>query len=512
MVEKAKTLILGAKGMLGRDLCTVFPDAIKWDYDELDITDKNLVFKKITSLKPSLVINAAAYTNVDGAESDKETAFRVNADAVGYIAEACNKINADLVHFSTDYVFDGKKKGYTEFDFKNPLNVYGASKAKGEELLMQHTKRYYLVRTCWLFGKHGKNFVDTIIRLARERDKLTIVKDQIGSPTFTKDLAEKVKELIGKPYGIYNITNDGVCSWFGFASEIVKLKNLKVKILPMRSSQLKRPARRPKYSILLKTKLPAMRNWKDALHEYLSSSRIKGVILAGGMGTRLGMLTRVTNKHLLPVWKKPMILYPLQTLMDAGIREIMIVSGPEHSGHFLRLLGSGKEFGVKLTYEIQDGAGGIAHALSLAKDFADKDNLAVILGDNIYEDKFYFDDFKGGARIFLKPIPDANRFGVAEVKRDKIINIEEKPKKPKTNLAVTGMYLYDSKVFDIIRNLKPSSRGELEITDVNNEYIKKGEMQFSIVRGFWSDAGTFDSLLRASTLVKEKEEKANSQS
>jgi glucose-1-phosphate thymidylyltransferase len=237
---------------------------------------------------------------------------------------------------------------------------------------------------------------------------------------------------------------------------------------------------------------------------------MKGVILAGGTGSRLGMLTRVTNKHLLPVWSKPMICYPLQTLINAGIKDILVVSGPEHSGHFLRLLGSGKDFGVKLTYEIQDEAGGIAHALLLAEDFADGDNLAVILGDNIFEDRFYFNNFKGGAKIFLKKIPDANRFGVAEVKGDKIINIEEKPKNPKTNLAVTGLYIYDNRVFDIIRTLKPSARGELEITDVNNAYIKKGEMQFNIVKGFWSDAGTFDSLFRASTLVKQKEDKVNS--
>jgi dTDP-4-dehydrorhamnose reductase len=268
MVEKAKTLILGAKGMLGHDLCSVFPYAVQWGHEELDITDKDCVFKKIINLKPSLVINAAAYTRVDDAESNKELAFKVNADAVGYIAKACNTINADLIHFSTDYVFDGKKRGYAEDDMKNPLNTYGASKSKGEDLLMAGTKRYYLIRTSWLFGRHGNNFVETVLRLAKEREKITIVDDQIGSPTYTKDLAEKIKELLGKPYGIYHITNDGICSWFEFAKEIIKLKNLNVEVVPIKSSQLKRAALRPRCSILLNNKLSKMRYWKDALNEY----------------------------------------------------------------------------------------------------------------------------------------------------------------------------------------------------------------------------------------------------
>ena len=237
---------------------------------------------------------------------------------------------------------------------------------------------------------------------------------------------------------------------------------------------------------------------------------MKGIILAGGHGTRLLPMTKVTNKHLLPVYNKPMILYPIQTLIDMGIKNIMIVSGKGHAGHFLELLGSGKEFRVKFTYEIQEEAGGIAQALGLAEDFADNENVAVILGDNIFEDTFNDEikDFNSGAKIFLKQVPDAYRFGVAEIKGDKIVGIEEKPKKPKTNYAVTGLYVYDNKVFDIIKKLKPSNRGELEITDVNNYYVRNKGMKFSIVKGFWSDAGTVESLYRASSLVKEKLEKA----
>ncbi len=238
---------------------------------------------------------------------------------------------------------------------------------------------------------------------------------------------------------------------------------------------------------------------------------MKGIILAGGTGSRLYPLTKVTNKHLLPVYDKPMIYYPLNTLINAGIDEIMIVSGRGHAGHFLELLGSGAEFGVRITYEIQEEAGGIAQALNLAKDFADDGSIAVILGDNIFQDNVRDDvsNFSGGAMIFLKEVPDAHRFGVAELDVDKVIGIEEKPKAPKSNYAVTGLYMYDSRVFDVIRTLKPSGRGELEITDVNNYYIAEGQMGYKVLEGYWSDAGTFESLLRAGNIVQKYREKNN---
>ncbi len=236
---------------------------------------------------------------------------------------------------------------------------------------------------------------------------------------------------------------------------------------------------------------------------------MRGIILAGGTGSRLYPLTKVTNKHLLPVYNKPMIYYPLETLASAGIKDILIISGKEYAGHFLNLLGSGSEFGVRLKYEVQDDALGIANALSLAEDFSDGEKIAVILGDNIFEDnitdfvkEFECDDF--GAKIFLKEVKDANRFGVAEISEDKIINIEEKPKNPKTNLAVVGLYMYDNKVFDFIKSLTPSERGEYEITDVNNRYIKDNEMTYAILKGSWTDAGTFESLFKANKLAREK--------
>lgn len=239
---------------------------------------------------------------------------------------------------------------------------------------------------------------------------------------------------------------------------------------------------------------------------------MKGVILAGGLGTRLLPLTTVTNKHLLPVYDKPMVYYPLQTLVKAGVKDIMIISGPEHAGHFLHLLGSGKSFGVRLSYELQDEPGGIAQALGLAESFADGGAVAAILGDNIYEDDLSqsiagFGHAPVGAHVFLKSVDDPKRFGVAEVAGDKIINIIEKPAEPISNLAVTGCYLYDEKVFQIIKTLKPSGRGELEITDVNNYYVSQGQMKFTTLQGEWTDAGTFESLLKANNLAAAKSKK-----
>jgi glucose-1-phosphate thymidylyltransferase len=238
-------------------------------------------------------------------------------------------------------------------------------------------------------------------------------------------------------------------------------------------------------------------------------SRLRGIVLAGGTGSRLMPLTKVTNKHLLPVGKKPMIYYPIEKLTSIGIEEILIVTGIEHMGDVVSLLGSGKQFGCRFTYKVQDEAGGIAQALGMAENFAQGKPIVVILGDNIFEAnlKDYADRFiaqKAGARILLKQVPNPQRFGVAEVSDDRIIGIEEKPKKPKSDYAITGIYFYDDSVFDIIRTLKPSARGELEITDVNNAYIEKRQLAYDILGGWWTDAGTFESLDRAKELVTKK--------
>jgi glucose-1-phosphate thymidylyltransferase len=233
---------------------------------------------------------------------------------------------------------------------------------------------------------------------------------------------------------------------------------------------------------------------------------LKGVVLAGGTGSRLRPLTKVTNKHLLPIGQQPMIYYPIEKLKAIGIEDILIVTGVEHMGNVVSLLGSGKDFGCRLTYKVQDEAGGIAQALGLAEDFAQKGRLIVILGDNIFRDnlKKFANNFiaqKKGARLLLKEVEDAQRFGVAEVSGGKVTGIEEKPKRPKSNYAVTGMYFYDASVFDIIRTLRPSARGELEITDVNNAYVAKGQLEYDVLDGWWTDAGTFESFVRANQLV-----------
>lgn len=239
-------------------------------------------------------------------------------------------------------------------------------------------------------------------------------------------------------------------------------------------------------------------------------AELKGVVLAGGLGKRLGRLTKITNKHLLPVFNKPLIYYPIQTLVDAGIKDIMIVTGGNNAGDFLRLLGNGAEFGLKhINYTYQEGEGGIAQALSLACDFAEGQKIVVILGDNIVEKsiKGYVEKFKAqetGARILVKEVEDPQRFGVVEFQDDKIVSIEEKPKNPKTNYAVTGIYMYDAQVFDIIKSLSPSDRGELEITDVNNVYLQKDKLYYDILDGWWTDCGLPETLYRATTLVRQK--------
>lgn len=234
---------------------------------------------------------------------------------------------------------------------------------------------------------------------------------------------------------------------------------------------------------------------------------MKGIILAGGTGSRLYPLTKATNKHLLAVSKYPMIFYPIARLKEANVSEILIVTGKEHIGSFANILGSGYEFGVKFTYKIQDQAGGIAQALLLAEDFACGDKCVVILGDNVFQNDIsefvsHFDKQDKGAKILIQQVADPKRYGVAEISEDKIISIEEKPQVPKSNFCVTGIYMYDNRVFDIIKTLKPSGRGELEITDVNNWYILDGSLTYDILKGWWTDAGTFESLAYANELAK----------
>lgn len=235
---------------------------------------------------------------------------------------------------------------------------------------------------------------------------------------------------------------------------------------------------------------------------------MKAIILAGGTGSRLYPLTKVTNKHLLPVGRYPMIFHSVYKLKQAGLTDILIVTGKEHMGDVVNLLGSGNQMGISFTYKVQDEAGGIAQALGLAQQFVGNDQMVVVLGDNVFVDDISpyvvnFSEQKMGAKILIQQVPDPTRFGVPEIQGERIISIEEKPARPKSDYAVTGIYMFDHKVFEIIKTLKPSSRGELEITDVNNAYIERGELTFDVLQGWWTDAGTHASLARANELAKD---------
>lgn len=256
-------MIFGAGGMLGTHLCSVFPDAVKLRHIDIDIRDKDAVIESILRAEPDVVINAAAYTAVDDCEDNPELAYEVNGKAPGYMAQGCSTIEAKLIHYSTDYIFDGSKKQYVENDASNPINVYGHSKLMGEKKIIEKMDDFRIIRTSWLFGLHGKNFVDTVIKLSGQMDSVKVVNDQFGKPTYAADLARKTIDIIGHLPGIYHITNDGVCSWYEFASAIISNAR------PCSSDEFPRKAKRPKYSVLANTKIAPMRHWREALAEYL---------------------------------------------------------------------------------------------------------------------------------------------------------------------------------------------------------------------------------------------------
>lgn len=275
-----KLVIFGAKGMLGTDLRKAFDDQAPYvlDKDELDITNREAVLSAMEKIKPDVIINAAAYTDVDGCEINRELAMKVNGASPGYLAEGARNIGARLVHYSTDYVFDGKKSGgYREDDEPGgPLNFYGESKLAGERVVKEMGGKYYLIRTSWLFGLHGKNFVDSMIKLSQEKKELRVVNDQHGKPTFSFDLAKKTRELLEKDYdfGIYHIVNEPETTWYDFACKIINNRGLTSTVNPCASAEFPRPAKRPEYSTLLNTKLPPLRQWQEALREYLQWRQI----------------------------------------------------------------------------------------------------------------------------------------------------------------------------------------------------------------------------------------------
>jgi len=273
-----KIAVTGSDGMLGSDIVKVFSDVelIQLTLSDFDITDLDQTFSHIKDIKPDYLMHLAAFTDVDGSEQNPEMAYKVNGIGARNVAMACEEIKCPIVYISSDYVFDGTKKdSYKEWDETNPISEYGFSKLLGERYVTSMTNRYYIVRTSWLYGKSGKNFVDTICRLLSEKDEIEVVDDQVGSPTFTHDLAVKLRELIGKGYGVYHITNSSHCSWFEFAQEIARLKSSNTKIEPTTTEKFNRPAKRPAYSVLNNTMLrlegiDELRHWKDALRDYLT--------------------------------------------------------------------------------------------------------------------------------------------------------------------------------------------------------------------------------------------------
>lgn len=271
--------VTGAEGMLGHDLMQAFSDLdpVGFTLSTLDVTDLGMVMKTLKKARPEFLVHAAAFTNVDLCETEREHAYRVNGLGTRNVAMACEEIGCPMVYLSTDYVFDGSKKTpYDEWDRPSPVNVYGLSKLMGEAFVSTLTNRFYIVRTSWLYGGHGKNFVDTIIGLLTERDSIDVVHDQTGCPTYARDLARKIRELIGRGYGVYHITNSGHCTWYDFARAIAEIKGLQKKIIPVMSDKFDRPARRPHNSVLGNTMLRLEgirepRNWKEALGEYLGT-------------------------------------------------------------------------------------------------------------------------------------------------------------------------------------------------------------------------------------------------
>lgn len=550
-----KILVFGAKGYLGSRMLEAWPEAVGSD---ARIENKAAVLADIERVKPDAIVNAAGKTgrpNIDWCETHQVETYRSNLIGPLVLAEACQELGIYLMHLASGCIFYGPSpdpRGWTEEDFANPLSFYSRTKYAAD-LLLAKMPNVGIARIRMPIDDRpsDRNLINKIVNYKQ-------VIDVENSVTIIPDLLDACYRLIQKRgTGIFHLTNPGSArhrqildlyreyvdpshqnEWIsneelmsrGLTKAVrsncilqsERLKSLGIEMRPidvaLRETMIKYgqnmaanrraqivnqtiPNRAPSFLT------PNFETMNNAPRTH-SQKEMRGVILAGGRGTRLAPLTNTTNKHLLPVADKQMILYPLQTLLDAGIRQIMIVTGPDHAGHFMNLLGSGSAFGCRLTYRIQDEAGGIPHALALAEDFVDHHNCAVILGDNLFEDNFMpaTTSFQGGAMTFFKPVTDAHRFGVLELDQSgRVLSIEEKPQHPKSNFAQVGLYVYDNSVFEVIRTLKPSNRGELEIVDVNMSYLKSGQLTAYPVRGYWSDAGTHESLQRATQYFASKQ-------
>lgn len=546
-----KILVFGSKGWLGGRLLEAWPDAVGSD---VRIDDLAAVRQALDEHKPDAVLNAAGRTgrpNVDWCETHQVETTRGNVIGTLVLAEACQERNLYFLHIGSGCIFYGTSpdpRGWKEDDHANPIAFYSRSKYAADLVLTKLPNVAIARLRMPIDSRPGpRNLID---KLASYR---TVI-DVENSVTVIDDLVAALRGIIEKRgTGVFHTVNPGVmrhrellglyrelvdpnhtCEWItneelvtrGLATETRsnnilqsdRLRELGIYMRPIHEALRDTMGKYAQHVARNTYQATTDRNGanpsflkSDATSYVLratGSKEMKGILLAGGKGTRLAPLTDLTNKHLLPVANRQMILYPLQTLLDAGIRDIILITSPDHAGSFMNLLGSGAKFGCNITYRIQDAAGGIAQALGMAQDFVDGSNCTVILGDNLFEDNFlaHVSSFREGAAIFYKPVPDARRFGVVEVDpTGHVLSIEEKPAQPRSSNAQVGLYVYEPTVFDIIRTLKPSGRGELEITDVNNAYLRQGRLIAKPVRGFWSDAGTFQSLKRATEFFASKE-------
>lgn len=531
-----KILIFG-KGYFGRRLADFWPDAV---ISDVHVNSAEDALKEIERVQPDAVVNATGVTgtpNIDWCETHQVETAHGNTAVPLMIAQACQAKNVYLIHLGSGCIFYGPSpdpKGWRESDPTFPLAYYSRTKYAADLLLSQMPNvAIARLRLPIDVIPSPKNLVDKL-------SKYKQVLDVENNVTLVEDLPGVLRQMIEKrATGIFHVLNPGTvkyrdlmqlyrefvdpnytCEWI--TDQQLVERGLAAK---QRSSVILQSTRLADYGIQMRPIESALR---ETMLKYAQAKRaaspatevnsfhfarqkpkeMKGIITAGGSGTRLAPLTQITNKHLLPIYNKPMVLYPLQTLLDAGVRKIMLTTGPEHAHTFVKLLGSGSKYGCTITYRIQDQAGGIAQAVGLAEDFIGDDNCVVHLGDNIFEDNFlpHVGGFQEGATIFYKQVPDPRAYGVVEIDQNqRVLSIEEKPKEPKSNFAQLGLYIYDSSVFDVIKHLKPSARGELEISEVNSEYLRRGKLTARAVKGRWFDTGTFQDLKRATEYFAERE-------
>ncbi len=538
-----KILIFG-KGYIGSRAAETWSDAVLSD---VRIDDKAAVQKELDLHKPDAVFNAAGKTgkpNVDWCETHQEETYHSNVTGALTLAEVCQEKKVYLLHLASGCVFYGASPdpaGWREDDFANPSAFYSRTKYAAD-LVLSKLPNVGIARLRMPIDDRpgSRNLIDKLANY-------TQVIDVENSVTVLEDLFNACHQLMEKRApGIFHTVNPGTMrhrdllalyreyvdpshttEWI--TEEELLTRGLAAK---KRSNNILQSPRLAEFGISLRPIDVALR---DTMMKYAQAKRIqdianriphqdatqpqpynflkakrremKGVILAGGTGSRLAPLTSITNKHLLPIYDKPMVLYPLQTLLDAGIREIMLVTGPEYAHQFMKLLGSGAQYGCNLTYRIQDRAGGIAHALQLAENFVDSDNVTFILGDNLFDETFLpeISSFQSGGMAFYKSVDNAEEFGVIEIDQwGNALSIEEKPKQPKSHFAQVGLYVYDSSVFEVAKSLKPSGRGELEIVDVNNHYLAERKLITKPVRGIWWDAGTLKGMADASNYFMRK--------